>query len=296
VLRYIVTFFLLFAFPVISVSQIYVGFSTPDSTSIRVDSLNSTVINATFLPDGERNDDPFIDYKPAVIWNTPKDSLSDYACIRRNYTDQLVSVWKYPQRIYPASRIYAVDIDMKHFRAAKVAEQNYVFAEKVVDGNMVLYLYRKIPQLDGVIELTGNDTTGKLYRNNMIIENQVSKGKNESFGYFFSIGSDSLKPVSASTLKKFSDTYLNDTPHTKALADKFVVKKMDKSKKIVVAGLMVVGIVGLAATGGGAASWIFLAGFPAAAIVALSNRPHTLHWEDMIEIVKSYNKEISGTL
>ena len=295
VVRHYFILILLIMIPFISESQIYIGFQSPDSTNIVIDSLNNPASKTSEKPYYDQNDIPFIDYKPAVIWNSPTDSVCDYAYIRRNFTDQLVSVWSHPKRIYPASRIYAIDLDGKHYRAVKVSEQNYVFAEKMVEGEMDLYLYRKIPQLNGWIEFTGHDTEGRPYRNNMIIENSVTKGKQESFGYFFSLGSDTLKPVSASTLQKFSDAYLNDTPGAKALAAKFTGKNKNKSRKIVIIGLMAVGFIGLATTGESAASLIFLAGFPAAGLVAYLNRPQTLHWDDMVEIVRTYNKERGGT-
>ncbi len=273
--------------PLISEGQIVIGYNTSDSAAKISDT--SRILSK---PDADRGDIPFIDYKPAVIWNSPTDPMSDYAYIRRNFTDQLVSVWTHPRRLYPASRIYALDMDGKHYRAVRVSAQNYVFAEKVVEGEMDFYLYRIIPQLNGWIEYIGYDSTGQVYHNNMVIENQVTMGKQENFGYFFSIGSDTLKPVSASSLQKFSDSFLNETPAAKALAAKFTGKNMNKSRKIAFIGLMAVGFIGLALTGEGGASWIFLAGFPAAGVVAYLNRPHTLHWEDMVEIVNTYNREV----
>jgi hypothetical protein len=66
---------------------------------------------------------------------------------------------------------------------------------------------------------------------------------------------------------------------------------MNRNKKFAVISLMVVGFIGLASTGSSNASWIFLAGFPAAALVAYTNKPHTLHWQDMADIVNLYNTE-----
>ena len=204
----------------------------------------------------------------------------------------MVSVWNYPKRLYPASRIYAIDLDGKHYRAMKVSEANYVFAEQIVSGEMDLYIYREIPQVNGWIEYVGHDTTGNVYHNNMIIENEKGRSKLDYFGYYISLNSNSLHPVSQKTIKKFSDNYLVDTPAAKAIALKFTGKSLNKSRKIAVIGLMTIGILGLASTGGSnGASLIFLAGFPAAALVAFLNRPDTLHWQDMVEIVNTYNQE-----
>ena len=286
--RSIYLLLLIVLLPILSVSQILIGFNSPDSSAAKSDTPKSTSV-----PDATQTDIPFIDYKLAVIWNTPTDSVCDYAYIRRNFTDQLISIWSNPRRLYPASRIYAVDMDGKHYRAVRVSAQNYVFAEKIVDGEMDLYLYQIIPQLNGWVEFVGKDFTGQVYHNNMIYDNRVTKGKQQKYGYFFTIGNDSLKPLSASSLQKFSDAYLFSTPAAKAIAEKFTCKNQNTSRKAAVIGLMTVGFVGLALTGEGGASLIFLAGFPAAAAVAFLNRPHTLHWEDMVEIVSTYNREIS---
>lgn len=277
-------FLLLFLVPFAVSSQIFIGFSPSDSTG-KYDSISATLPK----PDADRDDIPFIDYKPGVIWNTKFDSVCDGAYIRKNFTDQMVSVWSHPGRLYPASRIYGVDIDGKHYRAVKVSNQNYVFAEQLVKGKMNLYSYRKISQTNGWVEFRGYLHSG--YRNNMIIEDKETRGVKNNFGYYISFDDDSLRLVSTSKFKTFVDNYLSDTPETKAIASKFAGKNSNKQNKIAVAGLMTIGIVGLALTGGTGASLIFLAGFPAAIVVAYINRPHTLHWQDMVEIVNSYNKE-----
>lgn len=280
---FLVCFFLI---SLLSNSQIYVGFTEVDSTGSVKDSIKSSQ-----KPDADRNDIPFIDYKSAIIRNTLTDSVCDYAYIRKNFTDQMISVWSHPKRLYPASRIYGIEMDGKHYRAVKVSSQNYVFAEQLVEGEMDLYIYRKIPQVNGWIEFVGYDSLNSSYRNNMIIEQHETRGKQDYFGYFISTGDDTLKPVSASKMQLFADTYLSDTPEAKALAMKFARTSYTKTNKIAVIALMTVGILGLAMTGGSGASWIFLAGFPAGIMVAYLNRPHTLHWEDMVEIVNKYNQE-----
>ena len=280
-------FLAIFISPFLGYSQIFIGFSPADTINASHDSTSISNLQ----PDADRNDIPFVDYKPAVIWNTPTDSVSDYAYIRKNFTDQMVSVWNYPRRLYPASRIYGIDMDGKHYQSVKVSNQNYVFAEQLVKGKMNLFIYRKIPQMNGWLEFRGYDSIQSGYRNFMIVEQDEMRGKQNYFGYYVSISNDTLRSVSASNMKLFADTYLNETPEAKAMAMKFAVLKMNKTRKIAVASLMTVGIVGLALTGGTGASLVFLAGFPLAAVVAYLNKPHTLHWEDMVEIVNTYNKE-----
>jgi len=286
-LRNTILFTCFFLISFLSNSQIYIGFTKADSTGLVKDSISTSPQK----PDADRNDIPFIDYKSAIIRNTVTDSVCDYAYIRKNFTDQMISVWSHPKRLYPASRIYGIDMDGKHYRAVKVSNQNYVFAEQLIEGDMDLYIYRKIPQVNGWIEFVGYDSLNSGYHNNMIIEQHETRGKQDYFGYFISTGNDTLKPVSASKMQLFADTYLKDTPAAKALAMKFSGTTYTKTNKIAVAGLMTAGILGLAMTGSSGASWIFLAGFPAAIVVAYLNRPHTLHWEDMVEIVNTHNQE-----
>ena len=277
-----------------SQAQIYIGFPSSDSTEVPGDTIGAT-INANPQPDADRNDIPFIDYKQAVIWNTTADSICDYAYIRKNFTDQMVSVWKNPKHLYPASLVYAVAIDDKYYRSVRVSEANYVFAEKIVSGEMNLYMYRKIPQFNGWIEYVGHDANGNVYHNNMIIENENGRSKKDYFSYFISLNSDTLHPVTSSSLTAFIDKYLTETPAAKAIAMNFAVKNMNKSRKIAVIGLMTIGMLGLASTGGSSgATFIFMLGFPAAAVVACLNRPQTLTWKDMVEIVQTYNKEKAG--
>jgi hypothetical protein len=268
-------------------AQIFIGFDKTGSNGKVNDSI-SVLSNG---PDADRSDIPFIDYKPAVIHTSPVDSVLDYAYIRRNFTDQMISVWNHPHRLYPASRVYGLDMDGKHYRSVMTSSQNFVFAEQMVKGEMSLYIYRKIPQVNGWVEFVGSDSLHSGYRNHMIVDDGNTRGKRENFGYFVTIGDDSLRLVTTNNMKLFADTYLTDTPHAKAMAMTYSVKHMTKERKIAVIGLMAVGFVGLAVTGGSAASWIFLAGFPAAAIVAFANKPYTLHWQDMAEIVNLYNKE-----
>jgi len=281
---------MLLLMPYVTKSQIYIGLDKNNSTSKAKDSL----IVVQSKPDADRNDIPFIDFKPAVIWNTPTDSVHDYAYIRKNFTDQMVSVWSHPRRLYPASRIYGIDMDGKHYRAVKVSNQNYVFAEKLVSGTMNLYSYRKIPQVNGWVEFRGYDSLQSGYRNNMIIENEGKRGVQEYFGYYISIGDDTLRPVNTSKFHLFAEMYLSKSPEAYAIAMKFAGKNMNKTNKMAVIGLMTVGIIGLALTGEGSASYIFMAGFPAAAVVAFINRPKTLHWQDMVQIVNAYNKAAGG--
>jgi len=137
--RLVLILFLILTIPFLSECQIFIGFSKPDSAALVNDSASVTHTKTNAKPDADDSFIPFIDYKPAVIWNTPTDSIHDYCYIRRNFTDQMVSVWNHPKRLYPASRIYALEMDGKYYRAVKVSPENYVFAELMVSGPMNLF-------------------------------------------------------------------------------------------------------------------------------------------------------------
>jgi len=270
--------------PLVSFSQVTTRIIQEDSTAIGKDSISQIK-----RPDQDRNNIPFIDYRKGVIWNTPTDSMSDYVYIRKNFTDQMVSVWSNPKRLYPASRIYAVDVENKHYRAIKVSDQNYVFAEQMVKGKMNLYMYRKIPQFNGWVEMYSYDSRDPNYRNNMIIEKDWMRGKQDYFGYFISLDDITLKEVPTTRMKDFANDYLSATPDAYKKAMKFGRKNYNKERKLGVAALLAFGTAGLWATNGN--NLLFLLAFPAGAVVGLLNKPHSLHWQDMVEIVNTYNKE-----
>jgi len=108
-------------------------------------------------PDVDRDDIPFIDFKPGIIWLTQYDTVHNHCYIRKNFTDQLLEVWSPPGRFYPASRIYGAEIGGTYYRAVKVSSTDYVFAQKVVGGPMDFYLYRKIPQFEVLVEMKSAD-------------------------------------------------------------------------------------------------------------------------------------------
>ena len=244
-------------------------------------------------PDADRDDIPFIDFKVGIIWLTANDTIHNYCYIRKNFTDQLVEVWNPPGRFYPASRIYGAEIDGSFYKAVKIAPSEYIFAQRVVSGPMDFYLYRKIPQTNGYVEMQSSDINNPGYTNHMIIEADGMRGKRETYGYFISVGADTsaLIPVSGTDLGKFASDFLRNTPMAYKEAMKYSGKSFSKLKKQMVLGIMAVGLFG-AMFMNSDSRWIFLAGFPLAAVVAGSNKPRTLHWDDLARIVNIYNSEI----
>jgi hypothetical protein len=275
----------------VSTSQVVTRLKPGQAAEQRKDSLGGSRVT----PDADRDDIPFFDYLPGIIWTGKDDTVQDYCYIRKNFTDQMISVWNYPRRYYPASRVYAAMIDGAYYRSVCTSPQNYVFAKKVVSGPMNLYVYRSIPQTNGWVEVFSTDPRGSGYRNQMIIERQGMRGSWEIFGYFISAGSDTgeLIRVQESAMKDFADTYLAGTPGARAEALKFDSQKSVRSRKTTLLMLMTASLVGTVLVNS-QAKWLFLAGFPAAILVAQLNKPKKLHWEDMVRIVEMHNRELLG--
>ncbi|HNX43891.1 MAG TPA: hypothetical protein PLJ84_00645 [Bacteroidales bacterium] len=257
--------------------------STKDQDSLaRTNSITDTT---SFTPESRNPDNPFIDYKPAVIYLTSSDSIEDHAYIRQNFTDQMVSVWSKPNRLYPASKIYGLRMDGKLFRAVRKSAYECVFAERAVHGPMSLYIYTRIPQSSGWVECY----SAGGYTNNMIVENKVTRNKN-SYGYFVSLYPDTNNFIAADDINKFAESYLKDMPETYKQASPFLKIKRYKAQKQILTLAMLVGVGGVAFIDSNM-KWLFLAGFPVAAILTFINRSHIPDWKDMVAIVNSYNRE-----
>jgi len=277
--------FFLFCICFVSESQIVTRVSTQSAP----DSLNdkkSVSDSAFYSPDTRRPDIPFIDYAPAVIFLSSNDSIEDHAYIRRNFTDQMVSVWSKPGRYYPASKIYGLKMNGKFYRSIMVNPVEFVFAEKAVSGIMNLYIYPKIPQFNGWVECFSSGG----YTNNMIIENE-NMGSKLSYGYLITLEPDANTFISADDIRVFTEKYLDSLPETRKLTSPYLKMNNYKNKKKILAVAMLAGAAGTAFVDSDI-KWVFLAGFPAAAALTFINRKHIPGWEDMVKIVNSYNREI----
>lgn len=280
-------FFLLFSFVFLQIS-VFAQIGTRIRSSEGQDSLaheRSITDSANYAPENRNPEIPFIDYEPAVIYMTPADSIEDHAYIRQNFTDQMVSVWSKPNRLYPASKIYGLRMNGKFFRSVRKNAYECVFAERAVDGPMSLYMYTKIPQNSGWIEFY----SAGGYTNNMIVENNVTRNKN-SYGYFITLYPDTNTFIAADDLNKFASEYLKDKPETYKQASPFLKMKNYKTQKQLLTVAMLVGVSGVALVDS-RMKWLFLAGFPVAVTLTLLNRSHIPDWKDMVEIVNSYNRE-----
>jgi hypothetical protein len=256
-----------------------------DTGNDSLDKGKSISDSSFYSPDIRRPDIPFIDYAPAVIFLSSHDSIEDHAYIRRNFTDQMISVWSKPGRYYPASKIYGLRMNGKFYRSIMVNPVEFVFAEKAVSGNMSLYIYPKIPQVNGWVECF----SAGGYTNNMIIENETT-GSKLSYGYLITLEPEANTFIPANDIRVFAEKYLDSLPETRKLASPFLKMNNYKNKKRILALTMLAGAVGTAFVDSDI-KWLFLACFPAAAVLTFINRKHIPGWEDMVKIVSSYNRE-----
>jgi hypothetical protein len=268
-------------------------------TSIKPGSVASSVPDSSNLkilkPDADRDDLLFIDYHPAIIWTTETDTVRNFAYIRRNFTDQLLSVWNPPGRYYPASKIYALSLDGNYYRTVKTSDRNYAFTQQMVKGPMSFYMYRIIPQTNGWIEYSSEDANNAGYTNYMIVEEKGRRGSWQQFEYFLSMAPDSnrLIKVNQGNLSAFAEKNLNDSPKARKEALKYGNQHNSKETKILLAAIMTTGMAGAIFVKNDY-RWLFMMGFPLGIVVGLVNRPYTLHWDDMVRIVEMYNYDVQS--
>jgi hypothetical protein len=193
-------------------------------------------------PEPELTSPSFLDYKKAVIYQTPDAIVSDFAYLRRNFTDQFISVWQNPGRIYPASRIFAFTLEGKYYRSCCYDAKNYVFGEQIVKGKMNLYYCRKLPQDAGLIEFVSSDPGNQAYRNNMIVIDENRPRFENDFYYFVSLSYDSLNPIPVKDFKVFADQYLKNSPDAYQMMLQYGKKKTLFQKILMPA---IVGVVGV---------------------------------------------------
>jgi hypothetical protein len=175
-------------------------------------------------------DTPFIDYSPATIFLSPDDSLKEAAHLRENFTDQFISVWENPSRIYPASLIYGFKQNGKYYRSCSFDGRNHVFGEMIVKGKINLYYTRKLPQEAGIIEFVSSDPKNSSYRNFMIVTYDDRVRYSNDFYYFVTLESDSTMAIPVQNFKDFADYHLADSPEAYEMMMKFTKKRSTASR------------------------------------------------------------------
>lgn len=197
--------------------------------------------NVKVVPAPDLSDPAFIDYLPATLYLTSDDSINSNAFIRQNFTDQFVSLWEHPGRVYPASRVFAFRQKGKYFRACRMDARNSVFGELAVKGRMNLYYTRRLPQEAGLVEFVTTDPNSGGYRNFMIVQYQDRKRFEADYYYFITLEDDSLQCIPVNDYAEFAGRYLKDTPDAYKMMMEFAVRRGGVAK--VVAPLIAAGVV-----------------------------------------------------
>jgi hypothetical protein len=177
-------------------------------------------------------DTPFIDYSPATIFLSHDDSLKEAAYLRENFTDQFISVWENPSRIYPASLIYGFRQNGKYYRSCSFDARNHVFGELIVKGKMNLYYTRKLPQEGGIVEFISSDPKNSSYRNFMIVTYGDRVRYANDYYFFVTLESDSTQTIHLNNLKEFADNHLTGSPEAYQMMMKFAKKRSTASRII----------------------------------------------------------------
>ncbi len=244
------------------------------------------------LPPVDLSEPAFIDYTEATIYMSPDDSLSEHAYLRRNFTDQFISVWQNPGRIYPASMIYGISQDGKYYRTCKFDSRNAVFGEQIVKGKMNLYYCRKLPQEAGLVEFISVDPQNPDYRNFMIMEYRDKARYMNDYYYFVTLEGDSLNPLPVVDFAQFANDYLKNSPEAYNLMMAYDKKKSKLQKVIapVIAGLVCVAVVSAGSIEKGIMiSSVFIAGGGIYYLVKLRKNPSRPQPANMVEIIEQYN-------
>ncbi|MHC1776841.1 MAG: hypothetical protein AB9834_15670 [Lentimicrobium sp.] len=244
------------------------------------------------LPPVDLSEPAFIDYTEATIFMSPGDSLIEHAYLRRNFTDQFVSVWQNPGRIYPASMIYGISQDGKYYRTCKFDSRNAVFGEQIVKGKMSLYYCRKLPQEAGLVEFISVDPGNPGYRNFMIMEYRDKARYMNDYYYFVTLEGDSLHPVLVVDFAQFANDYLRNSPEACNLLMAYGKKKSKLQRVIapVIVGLVCVAVVSAGSIEKGILiSSVLIAGGGIYYLVKLRKKPSRPQPADMAKIIEVYN-------
>lgn len=205
------------------------------------------------VPAPELTDPPFIDYTTSTVYITVNDSISEDATIRRNFTDQFISVWSEPGRIYPASKIFGIKQQGKYFRAGKIDPRNSVFGEQIVKGKINLYYTRRLPQEAGLVEMISTDPKNTGYRNFMIMEYEDRARYESDFYYFITLASDSLKTIPVTDYAQTAELYLKDVPEAYNMLMDFAKKRKSATKFVapIMASSLIVAVLAAPTLGTG---------------------------------------------
>lgn len=210
--------------------------SLPQKENSRKETQKQKNQNKIVVIPPDLSDPPFINYLPSTLFITHYDSTSVSATIRRNFTDQFISVWDEPGRIYPSSKIFGITQQGKYYRSCKIDPRNSIFGELIVKGKINLYFARKLPQEAGLIEMISTDPKNTGYRNFMIMEYEDKARFESDFYFFITLENDSLRSIPINDYAEVAELYLKEVPEAYNLMLGFAKKR--KSATRIVAPLM----------------------------------------------------------
>lgn len=167
-------------------------------------------------------------YKPTTVWLNPWEKVEETTYLRLNFRDQFLETWE-DNKMLPASRIFAFSQDGIYYRSTNLIEGGYVFAEKLVSGNMNLYAADKF-LTEGEVDMISRDANNPEYTNRMFIENSDRKKmKKSDYYYFITFNYDSteLKEID---LKTFDKKYLASCKPASDYYSEYVTNKFSTKK------------------------------------------------------------------
>lgn len=168
----------------------------------------------------------FRDFRSTVVYLNERDSVTHYTYIQRYFTDQFLEIYD-SEKILPASRINGFYRDGKYFRAAKVSENNYVFAERNINGYITLYSCDRIYSI-GEIDYRSDDTRNPIYQNRqLVLDADRRKIKSQNYDYFITLDFNSAEILPVD-IYSFGDTYLKPCKEAYNYYNMHCLRKQDK--------------------------------------------------------------------
>jgi hypothetical protein len=210
----------------------------PDSIGVPQDSITEDPMTRT----------PFvIHYYSAIVFLNKYDTISHFISIRRNYKDQLLSIYN-SNKMLPASRIYGFKSGHAFYRTAHFGVNDHVFALRIRKGKMNLFVSDRLWSA-GEIDVRARTNEG-IYHNRMLIQDaDRNKIKRSDKDYFFTIENkfDSLKILSPSVAIV---EMLKDNEQAANYVRLKIPKKGYRTARIISRALLATAILGTIITNG----------------------------------------------
>jgi hypothetical protein len=241
------------------------------------------------LPDVEEpslHKAPFIYYTPVKIYLNLRDTTTEFAYWRKNFTDQFLETWS--GRMYPASRIFGFFLDSIWFRSTTWADY-HIFVPQIYKGQMDLYYTRHIQNL-GELRMISKDASNPDYHNNMIITGDVPRRYSSDFTYYVTFRWDTLKmiPVERKSIALFAKQYLRGYPDAYKEAMLYDPKKLQRILNYTLLPVAVAGTAAFLLVEGNPVYFIAVGAGALVTYIAVKIfvKPKTLEPECMVKILE----------